>query len=263
MITLQALGTEEGDLGGARRPFLGDTMRRSPVVVPLLAVALVVTACDLAVVEGSGQAQTESREVTAFSKVYVADAMKAVVSEGPATVRVTGDGNLLQYVETRVEDGVLTVSVRDWVTLLPTQDLVVRVYTPELIAVSASGASTISAQAASTAERFAVEASGASHVEVTGLVSPVLDARASGASNLVLSGISRALELELSGASTGCLTGLSTDTARVILSGASNARIVASTSVAGDLSGASDLDVAGDPDERSVHLSGGSSIAYR
>ncbi|MGC4117927.1 MAG: hypothetical protein QM765_25945 [Myxococcales bacterium] len=47
------------------------------------------------------------------------------------------------------------------------------------------------------------------------------------------------------------------------LSGASSAQIVASSSVAGSLSGASTLSVTGNPAQRSLDLSGSSNVEYR
>jgi hypothetical protein len=78
----------------------------------------------------------------------------------------------------------------------------------------------------------------------------------------VFAGSSETIDLELSGASTGKLTDLDAAAATVALSGASSAQIAASQSVTGALSGASHLQVRGNPAERDLAISGGSSADY-
>ena len=232
--------------------------------LPLLAALCALAACN--VVVGSGRIETQSREVTAFTKVEVSHAIDATITTGPASLALTTDDNLLEYVETRVEGGVLKIGVKedDWgvVSLHPTRGLRARIVAPELVGVAASGASKVLAQA-TAAERFEAEASGASRIEVSGLVSPEVAAVASGASELVFTGAGEQLDLELSGSSTAGLTGLEVDAAKVALSGASSAEIAAAKSVAGELSGASHLKVHGQPAERDVALSGSSSADYQ
>lgn len=234
-------------------------MRRA---LATLGLAFLLPACDF--VTGSGTLVTEQREVAAFTKVSVADAVSAVVSEGPTSVRVTTDDNVVGFVDVAVQDGALVVGVRDSAVVSPSKGIEVRVYTPSLTALDASGAARVVAQApAGAVDRFDVAASGASSVQLAGVQASTLTALGSGASDFTLSGAAGSLELALSGASTGCLSKLPSIAATVSLSGASSAQIAVSTSVSGDLSGASNLEVDGAPAERSVASSGGSNVTYR
>ncbi|HEY3449629.1 MAG TPA: DUF2807 domain-containing protein [Myxococcales bacterium] len=225
-----------------------------------LGFALLLPACNF--VSGSGKLATESKEVTAFSKVSVADAIHAVISTGPTSIRVTTDDNVIDYVDVAVQEGVLKIGVRDSAWIVASKGIEVRISTPELTAIDASGASRVEAQPPA-GERFEAAASGASQVEISGLDSATLVAKGSGASTFTFTGAIDSLDLVLSGASSGCLSKLESAKASVNLSGASSAQIVASGSVSGALSGASNLEVAGAPQKRTLDISGESNVEYR
>ena len=92
-------------------------VRRRP---GLLAAALLVAACNPQV-QGNGVYREETRAVDPFNGVFVGDGVATHVTAGSAQgVRVIGDSNLLQYVETHTDPvpvGTTTVqALRIWVT---------------------------------------------------------------------------------------------------------------------------------------------------
>jgi hypothetical protein len=189
--------------------------------------------------------------------------MKATVTVGPKTsLKIEADDNLLPLIETPIKDGHLVVQFKDGASVETKNPILLTVTTPRLSYIEGSGASVVVATA-SKSEKFVISSSGASKVDASGVDSGDVSVSASGASRLKLIGSGKAIKIELSGASRLDATGFSTDTVHIDASGASSAQVQASGSVAGELSGASKLEVAGSPSKRSVETSGVSHVSYK
>ncbi|MCP3917399.1 MAG: DUF2807 domain-containing protein [bacterium] len=95
-------------------------MNRSPrhrrAALAWVALFSVLVACTVELsetVHGSGTSSTEYRDVDGYRSVAVRGSIDARVRVGePAHVMITGDDNLIEYVETSVENGRLIVQVR-------------------------------------------------------------------------------------------------------------------------------------------------------
>ena len=81
---------------------------------------------------GSGVRETRHLDVESFTGVEVAGGIDLDVRVGSATeVRISGDDNLLPYVRTEVEDGVLRIELEDG-SYRPDEDLQATVSTTQL-----------------------------------------------------------------------------------------------------------------------------------
>ena len=61
-------------------------------------------------IEGNGQMKTKTRDVGAFNSIEVNTSnFDIYLADGPSKVEVTGDENLLGYLETHVENGLLKI----------------------------------------------------------------------------------------------------------------------------------------------------------
>src|SRR5258708_18931605 len=91
-------------------------------------------------IKGNGEIRTEERSVNPFKNVDVSGAAKVYVSQGsPATVKIEGDANLLQYIEVTQEGDNISVRERPGFNLVPTGDLNVYVTAPVFSKIAASG----------------------------------------------------------------------------------------------------------------------------
>ena len=88
-------------------------------VVCMIALAGLVTACigstgSLETIRGSGNVVTEERKVSGFTAVSLQGVGELVIDQtGSESLTVTGDDNLLPYVETRVRGSQLIISIKD------------------------------------------------------------------------------------------------------------------------------------------------------
>ncbi len=225
--------------------------------------ALVLPACGGLVPErGSGVPETASFEFAEtgdLTGVSVSNAFEAEVrvADGPATVEVTVDDNLIDDLEVELRGGTVHIgfdSGRYRTDVIPTAVISV----PVLLDVEASGASTVDVESELDSASVTIDASGASSItaEVTaGLVR--IDA--SGASLITLGGQADETVIDASGASRVRLDDLDAGQADLSASGASQIHVGAATEIDVDASGASRI-VAPDGTLDAVELSGGARV---
>ncbi len=233
----------------------------TPLVLGACAVAA-LTACGAIVgIDGSGVAETTSYEFDSFDEVDVSNAFEVEITivDGPPSVEVTVDDNLVEHLDVDVDSGRLEIGWRRG-TFDPDVQPFAAVTMPSLTALELSGASSATVEGAEGAS-LRLELSGASSVAVDGDVER-LDVDGSGASALTYRGRADDVTLDLSGASKADLLDTTTQRVTVDLSGASSADVGVAGRVDGDLSGASTLRVPDNAD-LSVDTSGASSIERR
>jgi hypothetical protein len=214
-------------------------------------------------IRGSGIAKEETRPVEAFHAIEAGNAIQvtvAVTKDAKPGLKISGDDNLVPLVESVIRDGALILRIKENSNISTKLPLLAEVTTSDLDRALASGASNVTVKGGSKVDRFTAEASGAARLSIDGLETPKAIASASGASQVVLSGTAESLDVDASGASQIKAGELKVDDAKVTISGASGAVIRVSKSVAGDVSGASQLDLHGRPAKNSVSTSGASSV---
>jgi hypothetical protein len=214
-------------------------------------------------IRGSGVSMEETRPVEAFHALEAGSALQvtiAVTKDAKPGLKISGDDNLVPLVESEIRDGTLILRIKADSSISPKLPLLAEVTSGELDRVEASGASKVTVKGGSKVDRFIAGASGAARVFVEGVETPKAVASASGASHVTLSGSAESLEVDASGASQVKAEELKVDDAKVSISGASGAALRASKSVAGDVSGASHLDLHGRPAKNTVSTSGASHV---
>jgi hypothetical protein len=191
-------------------------------------------------VKGSGNLRSENRNVGNFNAIDIGGAWQVEVKVGnKPSVKVEIDDNLLQYVETKIEDGTLHVGFKkNTPSIRNSKSMKVWITAPELKSVDISGACSAKVDGL-RAQDFRLDCSGASKVKLNGSIERVtIDA--SGASSVDLIGIAlRTALVDASGASSVTLN--VRETLKVDASGASSVRYKGKPSVQRDTSGVSSV----------------------
>ena len=202
------------------------SLLRLPVVLLLLLVATVLTACEDGIIgtgeRGSGNMVSETREVGSFTAIDVGSALNldlVVDPDATPSVIVTFDDNLIDMVETRISGSTLVLDIDGSVNLTGSADRSIAVTMNELVSLNASGASDVD-----------------------------------------VSGVTAAYELDASGASSVDGRDLTATDIELDVSGASSVDLYATGTVRGSASGASNLDIYGNPTSVLVDSSGASSV---
>ncbi len=208
--------------------------------------------------EGSGVTRTVSFDVESFDELDVSDGfdVEVIVGDGPATVEVTVDDNLVDDLDVGIDGDRLKIGW-DRGRRTPEVSPTAVVTMPSLSRLDASGAAQVSVEGLDV-DRLSVDTSGAAGTDLEGTIAQ-LTFDGSGASDLRVLGSVDQATLDLSGAASADLTEAELGTAEVDLSGGSRVEFGPLDRVEGELSGGSVLSV---PDgvDASVDTSGGASI---
>lgn len=189
-------------------------------------------------VNGSGNIMTQKRNVGDFTEVAAGGVFEvSAVSGKEFSLEVEADDNLLPYIETAVENGVLHISTTE--KLSSGDPLKIRITAPAI-------------------ER--VEASGVAKFIVNGISGDVFKAAASGASKITAAGSAETVDVEVSGASKFDGTELSTINAEVETGGSGRVLVNASNILNATATGASSVRYIGEPSSVRSNVSGVSSV---
>jgi hypothetical protein len=190
-------------------------------------------------VTGSGTAKEDRRKLGGFDEVELSAAVTAKIEVGGlgSEIVVTGDDNLVPLVHTVVKGNRLLVNADKG--LHPRAGLQVTVRMPAL---------------------RGLQVTGAGRASVTGIAGDDLQLAASGASRVDVAGRVRRLRVGVSGASRVSAGTLETESAELAVSGASRLELRSKNAVKGDASGASSVEIQGNPPNVNVSNSGASSV---
>lgn len=211
--------------------------------IPLLGTAMfLLAACDLVGIRGNGNIIADSRPVTDFEEIDAAGGLHIQWHNGPPSLTITTDENLLPYIESRVDGRVLRLYKRNRDNLIPTHHINVAITSPHL-----NGASL----------------SGAVDLDATGLTGAKFFVRASGASDITLAGEADDLLVDLTGASDLRAQGLKTKNALMSITGAAGAKVSVSEALRVSITGAGDITYYGNPKTIEKHITGAGSIHHK
>ncbi|MGI9616512.1 MAG: GIN domain-containing protein [Acidimicrobiales bacterium] len=242
--------------------------RRSWLVLgsALSLVLVAATGCNryLDEIDGSGTPETiDVATGDGFNQLELNHGFEVdvVVAEGPTSIEVTVDDNLVDYLDVEVRGDVLQVGFQQRVSYDFDVQPTATISMPSLERIDLGGAVTANVAGVEAEEAIDVDASGASDLSLNARVDS-LTIDASGASNVDVDGRAEDVQIDASGASNVDLGSLDASGATVDLSGASFLRLGTVERVEGALSGASTLAAASTSDVN-VRTSGASSVAWR
>jgi hypothetical protein len=110
-------------------------------------IILLLSACGLAIIPGSGRITSETREVQGYSQiVFSAPGELTIDQNGHEGLAIAADDNLLPYIHTRVQSDVLYIYVEpDLVELYPSKPILYTLSVGPLSRVTLSGSGSIRA----------------------------------------------------------------------------------------------------------------------
>ena len=192
-------------------------------------------------VKGSGVASSETREADDFTGVDVGGVFEVEITAGKEySVRVQADDNLLPYVKTEVDSGVLKISTTERINS----------HSPLRVVVTAPDIDHL-------------DVSGVSKVSLVGVKNSELGLHLSGASKMKLEGETSDLNVEVSGASSIDAESLKAKTATVDTSGASKVSVFVTERLSSEASGASKIQYSGNPTSVEKKTSGAGKISQK
>jgi hypothetical protein len=230
----------------------------------LFAVAIVpVGGCGLPGIAGSGVPASRSVDAKDFSKVEVSGPFEVTLERGDKfNVSITGDDNLLQFIDVQNAGGKLSIDIQSGINVRPKSGLKAKIDMPAIEVVDLRGACRGSLNGFKGGKDLKIKVEGAS--TITGEIQAgKLALDASGASQINLTGKAHECSAEAQGASQLHLDDLSVKNAAVQLDGASTGIVNASDKLDYELNGASHLDYRGSPKIGNKEVQGASSASQK
>lgn len=210
---------------------------------PLLGVILsasMLTGCSMGI-PGNGIAKSETRVVTSFDKIRSSGIGELDIHYGDKNeVVVTVDENLMDYVTTEVEDGVLKLNTTE--SINTSLGLHFDITVTELSAVSLSGVGDLHLHEV-RGDTLKLTISGVGSVEADGQV--------------------KDLEVRVSGVGDADLQDLVAENVVVRVSGTGSAEVHADKKVDAKVSGVGGIEVHGDPETRESNSSGLGGVSFK
>lgn len=231
-------------------------------VLSAAVIGFAILACNPFIdsINGSGNVVANSMEFSGFTNIEAGSSFQVTITQSEDySVVIKADDNLVEHLNVRLDGDTLVIN------MVPGKSarnatLEAEVSLPELKRVHFGGVSRGNLLGITSQADLTVRVSGASSLQGD-LQARQMNVNVSGASKIDLNGSGATVDLHGSGASTVDMEDFAVDSAQVVLSGASTARLHVNDDIGPvTLSGASRLIYSGDPAFRDFETSGASSI---
>lgn len=214
-------------------------------------------------IKGSGVVVTSIRPTAPFTDVVSNGNFNVYLTESQTQeVKITTDDNIVPYIETNVNNGVLTISFKDNTNIKRIDRLDVYISAPFINRVNLEGSGNIHStnKLKSTDLTLIMNGSGKIDIEDSCATASV---QLRGSGSIVLSGQAVSQTISLSGSGSINATGFITKNTDVHLSGSGSANIYATQNVYANLSGSGSIFYYGHPASVNRDISGSGSVEGR
>lgn len=199
------------------------------------------------VIRGTGRVLTEERSLPRFYGVSNATGADVEIIQGPSqNVRIEAEENLLPYLRTRVEGGLLRIYTEQGVQLDPSRQMIIEIDMGDLDLLMSSGSGDIDAPLID-ARRLEVFASGSGDVRLPDLLADSIIIFSSGAGRVFASGEVARNRITLSGSGDLDTHDLEAGLVDAVLSGSGTGTVRARNTLRVVLSGSGSLRYYGGP----------------
>ena len=211
-------------------------------------------------ITGSGHIIIEERNPGQFTGIHSAGSIDVEIKKGPEQmVKIEGDDNILQYVITTTEKGILTVNYKSNISFM---NVHVKVYvtSPTLNKIYVSGSAGIVAKD-TLFDPSLIDLNIGGSGEIKAIVkSPSIVADVSGSGSLTLSGLTKNFNANVSGSGDIKCHELMSENTVVKVEGSGSAHVYASVAIDADVSGSGDIFYRGNPGSPKISKSGSGSV---
>ncbi|KAF0109076.1 MAG: hypothetical protein FD146_120 [Anaerolineaceae bacterium] len=233
---------------------------KTKLFIGMTVLMLLVSACGVAPVFGSGKVVTETRDVSGFDKVSVSGGGELVIiQDGTESVTVETDDNLMQYVVAEVRGGTLNLYLdNDGMSNFQPTRLVFTVHVKNLTGVTTSGAWDFTAAEIET-DNLDISVSGTGSVDIGMLTANNLTVTFGGAGEMDAAGQVTSQSVTIGGTGEYRAADLKSETAEVKISGTGEATLWVTDSLTVDISGAGSVQYYGSP-QTNINTSGAGDV---
>jgi Putative auto-transporter adhesin, head GIN domain len=212
-------------------------------------VLFTATSCGWRSVRGNGNVTTSNRNEASFNAVKTAGAFDLYVTQGETqSIRIEAEENLLKYITTEVEGGVLKVRVRRGVNLRPRRDMKVFVTAPNFRELGIAGSGNIVAESEiKSSDNIEFSIAGSGDVRVSTIDAPKITVRISGSGSANIAGTTRDALFRIAGSGDIKCKELKAENTEVHIAGSGNVWTYCSQNLDVHIAGGGDVHYLGNP----------------
>lgn len=234
---------------------------QSLIAPALLCLAMLPLASHAGSTKGSGKLATDTRSLPEFQAVSLKGSVDLVVKQGPQSVQVQADDNLLALIETVVEStpqgATLVVRNKRGESFSTRNKMLVTVSVPKLTGVAAEGAGDIQVDAFNTPV-LKLALSGSGNARLQKLSAGEFGISISGSGDVSADGSATKVKVSIAGSGDVRLSDLKGEEVSVNIAGSGDAAVHASKSLEVSIAGSGDVSYSGNPAVKSSVAGSGS-----
>ncbi len=220
----------------------------------LLAVVFMLSACSLPfvnIVRGSGDMETETRDVSGFNKIELNGAGQLNITQGSTeSLEIRAESNILPELTSEVEGDTLVLGYKDqtWrTTVIPTERIVYTLTVVDLTEFTFNGAGDLEVDSLETSS-LELTINGAGNIEIDNLVADELSVTISGTGSIQIAGQVETQTINIEGAGNYQSEDLQSQNASIEVNGLGNSTLWVMQSFDVTINGSGSVDYYGDPD---------------
>lgn len=210
-------------------------------------------------INGNGNLKSETRNVGTAAKINLIGGMDVFVNSGNPAVKVEGDENILQFIQTEMHDGWLEVRTRDHTNIHSKHPVKVYITTPSLTDLRVNGSGNITCNdkfSSVNSMSFDISGSGNITAEVN---APEVNAGITGSGNMYVKGETRNAKIHITGSGNYESPELKAENADVEIAGSGDADLFAENDLKATIAGSGDVKYRGNA-EVQKHVAGSGSV---
>ena len=224
----------------------------------VLVASTVFISC--ASISGNGNVHEENRSIPTISEVITSGSIDVEIRSGDHyALTVQNDENLLPYVITEVDNGVLNIHYKDGYSVIHDHAKVF-VTAPSLRKIVSSGSADITSNGViKNPNQIEIGTSGSGDINAE-VDAPSISVSGSGSGNVTLSGMTKDFECKMSGSGDVKCANLKSENAVIRVSGSSDVHVFASVSLKVNVTGSGDVYYGGNPASPEIHITGSGTV---
>lgn len=237
-------------------------MKKSLLIIGILVSLNSMAQWNWFKVEGNGVNKKETRQVGSFSGVASSGSWDILLAYGNSnSIEIEGDENLLEYIETKVENGKLNIRARKNANIRYKNKIVVYVTMSQVKGIYLSGSGDIIGKGNfSNPGTTNIAVSGSGNIKLDFGRFTAIDASVSGSGGIMLKGTSNEVDARISGSGRINCKEVVSDDVTAHISGSGSIRVQANTSIDARISGSGNIYYTGGAKNIRTHKAGSGRI---
>ena len=198
---------------------------------------------------GEGPVLTEERIVANFTEVESSIAGAVYLSEGSVQqVRIESQQNIIDVVETKVEDGILKLKLRNNTILANNSNLKVYISIPKYRSISLMGSGNVTVENGLNSHDLSLKLTGSGNIDIDRLYGNDLYSQLTGSGNIRIgAGTEESQTVHITGSGDYEAKNMTSKHADVVITGSGNATVKAINSLKAKISGSGNVYYYGNP----------------